>query len=72
MDKVNVKAIAMELIANRAGERLVQCTDMSGEQGMLMAFHVFKKSPVDCRVLVLGYGAVSSGALYVANALGAE
>ena len=72
MDKVNVKAIAMELIANRAGESLVQCTDMSGEQGMLMAFHVSKKSPRDCRVLVLGYGAVSSGALYVANALGAE
>jgi alanine dehydrogenase len=72
MDKVNVKAIAMELIINRAGERLVQCTDMSGEQGMLMAFHVAKKSPRDCRVLLLGYGAVSSGALYVANALGAE
>ncbi len=72
MDKVNVKAIAMELIANRAGERLVQCTDMSGEQGMLMAFHIAKKSPRDCKVLVLGYGAVSSGALYVAHALGAE
>lgn len=72
MDKVNVKAIAMELITNRAGERLIQCTDMSGEQGMLMAFHVAKKSPRDCRVLLLGYGAVSSGALYVANALGAE
>ena len=72
MDKVNVKAIAMELIANRAGERLVQCTAMSGEQGMLMAFHTAKKSPRDCRVLMLGYGAVSSGALYVANALAAE
>lgn len=72
MDKVNVKAIAMELIKNRANERLIQCTDMSGEQGMLMAFHIAKKSPRDCKVLLLGYGAVSSGALYVANALGAD
>ena len=72
MDRGNVKAIAMELIANRAGERLVQCTDMSGEQGMVMAFHMAKKTPRDCKVLVLGYGAVSSGALYVAHALGAD
>jgi len=72
MDKVNVKAIAMELIKNRAGERLVHCTDMSGEQGMIMAFHLTKKSPADCNILVLGYGAVSSGALKVAMALGAN
>jgi len=62
----------MELVTNRAGERLVQCTDMSGEQGMLMAFHLAKKSPSDCKILVLGYGAVSSGALRVAYALGAD
>ena len=72
MDKVNVKAIAMELIRNRAGERLVQCTDISGEQGMIMAFHLAKKSPADCKILVLGYGAVSSGALNIAMALGAK
>ncbi|NQT95836.1 MAG: hypothetical protein HQ572_05240 [Candidatus Omnitrophica bacterium] len=72
MDKKNVKAIAMELLKNRAGERLVQCTDMSGEQGMIMAFHIAKKSPSDCNVLMLGYGAVSSGALKVAHALGAN
>lgn len=72
MDDVNVKAIAMELIRNRAEERLIQCTDMAGEQGMIMAFHIAKKSPADCRVLVLGYGSVSSGALYVADSLGAK
>lgn len=72
MDKVNVKAIAMELIKNRAGERLVQCTDMSGEQGMIMAFHLAKKSPTDCQVLMLGYGSVASGALKVALALDAK
>jgi len=72
MDSVNVKAIAMELVKNRAGERLIQCTDMSGEQGMVMAFHLSKKSPKDCRVLMLGYGSVSSGALHVAHSLGAE
>ncbi|HDZ76935.1 MAG TPA: hypothetical protein ENH41_02480 [Candidatus Omnitrophica bacterium] len=65
-------AIAMELIKSRAGERLIQCTDITGEQGMLMAFYLAKKSPIDCKVLVLGYGAVSSGALNVAYALGAN
>ncbi|MFH1868106.1 MAG: hypothetical protein ABH843_03955 [Candidatus Omnitrophota bacterium] len=72
MDNANVKAIAMELIRNRADERLVQCTDMAGEQGMIMAFHIAKKSPSDCRVLMLGYGSVSSGALHVADSLGAK
>jgi len=66
------KAIAMELIRNRAGERLIQCTDMAGEQGMLMAFHLAKQSPQDCNVLLLGYGSVSSGALKVACGLGAN
>jgi len=68
----NAKAIAMELIRNRAGERLVQCSDISGEQGMIMAFHLAEKCPADCNVLVLGYGDVSSGALKVAGGLGAN
>lgn len=70
--KRNVKAIAMELLKNRQGERLVQCTDMSGEQGMIYAFHLAEKSPCDCSVLVLGYGSVASGALRVAFSLGAK
>jgi len=68
----NAKAIAMELIRNRAGERLIHCSDMSGEQGMIMAFHLAEKSPCDCHVLVLGYGSVASGALKVAFSLGAK
>jgi len=68
----NAKAIAMELVQNSAGERLIQCSDMSGEQGMIAAFHLAEKSPSDCRVLVLGYGDVSSGALRVAFSLGAR
>jgi alanine dehydrogenase len=66
------KAIAMELIKNRAGERLVSCCDMAGEQGMIMAFHLAKKSPADCHILLLGYGSVASGALKVAFNLGAK
>ncbi len=66
------KAIAMELIRNRAGERLIQCSEISGEQGMIMAFHLAEKSPSDCHVLVLGYGDVASGALKVAFSLGAN
>ena len=72
MDNHNLKAIAMELVRSRAGERLVQCTDIAGEQGMLIAFHIAKKSPRDCRILTLGYGAISSGALSVAYSLGAD
>ncbi len=68
----NAKAIAMEMIRNRAGERLIHCSDMSGEQGMIMAFHLAEKSPCDCHVLVLGYGSVASGALKVAFSLGAK
>ena len=68
----NCLAIAMELIRNRAGQRLIHCTDMAGEQGMLMAFHLAKKVPAECSVLVLGYGDISNGALKVAFGLGAK
>jgi hypothetical protein len=72
LERAGAKAIAMELIRNRAGERLIQCTDIAGEQGMIMAFHLVKKQPGACRVLFLGYGAISSGALQVAFSLGAQ
>jgi len=65
-------AIAMELIRNRAGERLITCCEMAGEQGMLMAFHLAKKSPADCNVLILGYGSIATGALKVSFSLGAR
>jgi len=68
----NVKAIAMEIIRNKGGERFIQCSDMSGEQGMIYAFYLAEKSPSDCNVLVLGYGAIASGALRVAFSLGAK
>lgn len=68
----SAKAIAMEMIRNRAGERLIQCADMAGEQGMIMAFHLAEKSPRDCNILMLGYGSVASGALEVALSLGAK
>ncbi len=70
--KSNVKAIAMEMIRNRSGERLIQCSGMSGEQGMIYAFYLAEKSPSDCNVLVLGYGAIATGALRVAFSLGAK
>ncbi len=72
LEERKAKAIAMELIRNRAGERLIQCSKISGEQGMIMAFYLAEKSPSDCNVLVLGYGDVSSGALKVAFSLGAN
>jgi len=47
--------IAMEAICNEYGERYVDCTDMTGEQAMIFAFHLFEKVPWDCTVLVMGY-----------------
>jgi len=72
LKKHNVTSIAMELIRNEAGERLVECTHLSGEQGMLMAFNLAEKSPAECNILVLGYGAIAEGALKVAHGLGAK
>ena len=69
---VKAKAIAMELIMNSAGQRLISCCDMAGEQGMIMAFHLAAKSPCECNVLMLGYGSVATGALKTAFALGAK
>ena len=67
-----VLAIAMEMIRNKGGERLIQCLGMSGEQGMIYAFYLAEKSPGDCNILVLGYGAIATGALKVAFSLGAK
>ena len=72
LKKTGCKAIAMEAVRNLATERMIHCTDMAGEQGMLYAFFESMKLPQDCNVLVLGYGAISSGALKVALSLGAN
>lgn len=65
-------AVAMEAICNEFGERYVDCTDMTGEQAMIFAFHLFDKVPWDCTVLVMGYGRVSTGAITIASKLGAK
>ncbi len=70
--KQKIKAISMECIHNEYGERLIDCTDMTGEQAMLFGFNLALKSPKECRVLILGYGRVSSGAINIANRLGAK
>lgn len=72
LKKSGSKAIAMELITNLAGERLIKCSHMAGEQGMIMAFHLAEKISSDCNVLVLGYGDIASGALNIALKLGAN
>ena len=64
--------VAMEAICNEFGERYVDCTDMTGEQAMIFAFHLFEKVPWDCTVLVMGYGRVSTGAITIASKLGAK
>jgi alanine dehydrogenase len=64
--------VAMEAICNEYGERFVDCTDMTGEQAMIFAFHLFDKVPWDCTVLVMGYGRVSTGAITIASKLGAK
>lgn len=67
-----IKAIVMEEIKNSFGERLVECTEMTGHQGMLMAFHLSAKIPQECKVLVLGYGSVAKGAINAIGSLGAK
>jgi alanine dehydrogenase len=64
--------IAMESICDEFGDRYVDCTDMTGEQAMIYAFHLFEKVPWDCTVLVMGYGRVSTGAITIASKLGAK
>ena len=64
--------VAMESICNEFGERYVDCTDMTGEQAMIFAFHLFEKVPWDCTVLVMGYGRVATGAITIASKLGAK
>lgn len=67
----NSVVVALEMLENEAGERLVNCNRMSGQQGMIMGFHHALKTPEECSVLMLGYGEVATGALQVAFALGA-
>ncbi len=67
-----IKVIAMEKVIDEYDERLVDCTDITGEQAMLYGFHLALKSPGECKVLVLGYGRVASGAIKIANNLGAK
>lgn len=67
-----VRAVAQELVRNRYGERLIECTEMAGHQGMLMAFHHSPKIPEECNVLILGYGNVATGAIRVSSCLGAK
>lgn len=72
LNQRNAKGVAMDEIVNKAGERLINCTEMAGEQGMILAFRHALKSPRECNVLILGYGTVASGALTVAYSLGAK
>ncbi len=65
-------AIAMEAVCNDQGERLFDCTGMSGSQAVLAGFHYFERVPEECRVLVMGYGRVATGAITMAARLGAQ
>lgn len=67
----NSTVVALDLIKNKAGERLVNCNRMTGEQAMLMALDHAPKTPQDCKILMLGYGEVALGVLKVALSLGA-
>ncbi len=72
LDKAGAVGVAMESICNEFGERYVDCTDMTGEQAMIYAFHLFPKIPSECKVLIMGYGRVSTGAIHTSSKLGAS
>jgi len=68
----NIKVIPLEVVENDQGERLITCSHLGGEQGMIMALHLSMKAPSDCKILILGYGGIASGAIKVSYALGAK
>lgn len=70
LGKQNVVAVEMESIKNKAGERLIDATDMTGEAGVLYSLNLLKKRPKDLQVLILGYGRVGSAAIETCNKLG--
>ncbi|MFQ6010421.1 MAG: hypothetical protein ACE5J7_04875 [Candidatus Aenigmatarchaeota archaeon] len=72
LEKHSVKGVAMEAILNEYEERLIDATDITGEQGMLYAFSQHSKSPKECEVLLLGYGRVGSAAAEIAHREGAR
>jgi alanine dehydrogenase len=72
LKKQRAKAVAMEEVRDEAHQRLIKCSELGGEQGMLLAFCHSPKSPQHCEVLVLGYGQIASGALRVAFSLGSK
>lgn len=65
-------AVALEAVCNEQGDRLFDCTAMSGSQAVLAAFHYLERVPEECRVLVMGYGRVATGAVVMASRLGAQ
>jgi len=64
-----IKAFAMECIETDQGERLVDATDITGEQALIYGYNLTKKSPHECSVLILGYGRIATGALKVVMGL---
>ena len=70
LGKNDVIAIALELIKNLAGERMIDATDITAEAGVLYATRHLKKIVSETNVLILGYGRVGSGAISICNKLG--
>ncbi|MBU0574187.1 MAG: hypothetical protein KKH83_06910 [Candidatus Margulisbacteria bacterium] len=68
----NTIVIALEMLANEHGERLINCNRMTGQQGMLLALQQSIKTPQECGILMLGYGEVATGAMQAAFGLGAD
>lgn len=72
LGKQGVVAVEIESLANSAGERLVDATDITGKVGILYAVQHLGKIPEEARALVLGYGRVGSGAINMCNRLGIQ
>jgi alanine dehydrogenase len=72
LKKQKIKALPMERIVDEYGDRLIDCTEMTGEQAMIYAYNLAMKSPKECNILILGYGRVSSGAISFANKVGSK
>lgn len=62
--------VEMESIRDNKNERIVDQTDITGQEGVYYALRHRQKIPDDMKALILGYGSVSRGAINACARLG--
>ena len=68
----NLQVVEMEKVRDEKGERLINQTGITGEAGVYYAIQHFQKLPSEMKVVILGYGGISSGAIKACSKLGID